>query len=511
MTQLYLYNTLSRKKELFQAIAPPRVGMYVCGPTVYSDPHIGNARPAIVFDVLFRYLQYLGYQVRYVRNITDVGHLVDDADEGEDKISKKAKLEQKEPMEVVQTYTLKYRQLMQQLNVLPPSIEPTATGHILEQIESAQKILKQGLAYEANGSIYLDMERFKQMYPSYGELSGRISEDLIAGAGNRENRTLEGQDEKKHPADFALWKKAAPEHLMRWNSPWGEGFPGWHLECTVMSTKYLGETFDIHGGGMDLMFPHHECEIAQAKALHGKAPVNYWMHNNMITQDGRKMSKQLGNVVNIEGLMRGEHPIVEKDEAGNAKAAPEVYSPMTVRLVILQTQYRSTLDLTFSSLKNAKITYKKLLNGKKILQKLAHSSTSAPDPKTEQEIERILSNIFEALNDDLNTALAITHLLELVKKINIFFTQPDKLAQISEELLHKIQQIYQEVFSDILGLLEEKPDGFDSLLESLLEQYKEAKANKAYDKVDAFRAEFKKIGILVKDMKSGIDWAYDEV
>jgi cysteinyl-tRNA synthetase len=497
---LYLYNTLSRKKELFEPINPPFVGIYLCGPTVYNDAHIGNGRPAVVFDVLRRYLTYKGYKVRFVRNITDVGHLLGDTNEGEDRISKQAKLEQIEPMEVVQRYTIRYHQVMDKLGVLRPDIEPTATGHILEQIEITKKILEAGLAYVVNGSVYFDVATYQKTY-HYGELSGRVIEELIAGAGE-ERRTLEGQDEKRHPADFALWKKAQPEHLMRWNSPWSEGFPGWHIECTAMSTKYLGETFDIHGGGMDLVFPHHECEVAQAKAANaGKPPVKYWIHNNMVTVNGQKMSKSLGNFISLDELFTGNHPLLSQG-----------YSPMVVRLFILQAQYRSTIDFSDDALKATKKNYFKLINALRLIKKMNYEGfdTEKHNPKLEQEIRNDFTKIFDALDDDLNTALALTHLLAVTKKINQFQNNAELLRSITQETFEYLKNNFTLVLEEILGIKEEKPQIFEPLLTSLLKTYREAKDLKHYDKVDAIRADLRAIGISVKDTKQGIDWAYSE-
>ncbi|MDX1902975.1 MAG: cysteine--tRNA ligase [Thermonemataceae bacterium] len=500
MAKLSIYNTLSRKKEVFEAINPPFVGIYLCGPTVYNDAHLGNGRPAVIFDVLRRYLQYLGYKVRFVRNITDVGHLLGDTNEGEDRISKQAKLERLEPMEIVQRYTIHYHQVMDKLGVLRPDVEPTATGHIVEQIEITKKILEEGLAYEINGSVYFDVNAYQQKY-TYGELSGRVIEELIAGAGE-ERRSLEGQEEKRNPADFALWKKAQPEHLMRWASPWGEGFPGWHIECTVMSTKYLGDTFDIHGGGMDLIFPHHECEIAQAKAANkGKNPVKYWMHNNMLTVNGQKMSKSLGNFITLDELFSGKHPLLS-----------QAYSPMVARLFILQAHYRSTIDFSDESLKATQKNYLKFINALKALKKMSYpeASTEIRDENLEKEISSEITKVFDALNDDLNTALALSHLLSLTKKINTFQNTPEKLKAISLEVFEKFKIDFITIFENILGIKEEQTQVFDILLESLLRNYQEAKLAKQYDKVDAIRNDLKKAGISLKDTKQGIDWAYTE-
>ncbi|MBQ1226877.1 MAG: cysteine--tRNA ligase, partial [Alistipes sp.] len=394
-TKLSLYNTLTRRKELFEPLNEGRVGMYVCGPTVYGDPHLGHARPSITFDLMFRYLKALGYKVRYVRNITDVGHLEHDADEGEDKIAKKARLEQLEPMEVAHYYTERYHKAMEQLNVLTPSIEPHASGHIMEQIDFVQRIFDAGYAYESNGSVYFDVEKYNKDY-HYGKLSGRNLEDIVANT-----RDLDGQGDKRHSYDFALWKKAAPEHIMRWKSPWSDGFPGWHMECSAMSCKYLGEQFDIHGGGMDLMFPHHECEIAQATAALGKDSARYWVHNNMITIDGQKMGKSYGNFITMEQLFNGEHPKLEQP-----------YSPMTIRFFILQAHYRSTLDFSNAALQAAEKGFDRLMKGVETLSKLKASATSSV------EIADLEKRCQEAMDDDLNSPMVISALFDYVRVIN---------------------------------------------------------------------------------------------
>ncbi|HEY8401676.1 MAG TPA: cysteine--tRNA ligase [Cytophagaceae bacterium] len=489
-----VYNTFSRKKEAFEPITPPYVGMYVCGPTVYGDPHLGHARAAITFDVLYRYLQTLGYKVRYVRNITDVGHLEQDADEGEDKIAKKARLERLEPMEVVQYYTSRYHQAMEKLNVLPPSIEPHASGHIPEQIEMIEEILKHGLAYEVNGSVYFDVEKYARGN-NYGQLSGRIIEDLISNT-----RELEGQQEKRSPLDFALWKKAAPEHIMRWKSPWSDGFPGWHLECSAMSTKYLGKQFDIHGGGMDLMFPHHECEIAQAKVSNEVQPAKYWLHNNMITINGQKMGKSLGNFITLDELFSGNHKLLEK-----------AYSPMTIRFFILQAHYRSTLDFSNEALIAANKGYKKLINGVRILKKMDTPVESGEkDPKLNEEIKKLSDACWDGMNDDLNTAITIAALFNLLKKVNSFYTKQIDINLLTAETFDSMKKTFLTLVEDVLGLKEEKLIDTDHLIDSLLQFYKEAKEKKEYDKVDQIRAIFKQEGIVLKDMKTGIDWAYEE-
>lgn len=489
---LHIYNTLSRQKEKFEPIKAPFVGMYLCGPTVYGDPHLGHARSAITFDIVYRYLLHLGYKVRYVRNITDVGHLENDADEGDDKIAKKARLEQLEPMEVAQAYTNSYHFNMDQLNVKRPSIEPRATGHVIEQIESIQKIIKNGYAYEAEGSIYFDVETYHKKF-NYGKLSGRIIEDLQANT-----RDLDGQSEKRSPLDFALWKKANPEHIMRWNSPWGEGFPGWHIECTAMAAKYLGDRFDIHGGGMDLTFPHHECEIAQSEASIGTSPAKYWMHNNMITIDGKKMGKSYGNFINLDEFFKGSHAFLE-----------QAYSPMTIRLYILQAQYRSTVDISNSSLKAAQVAYRKLLNTYKSLTKITYTAEDAKDDKLQTEIQKSIDLAYEGMNDDFNTGIALSAMFAMAGFINSFFTGQKATGTISQELFDKLLQTFTAFFIDVLGFVEESYISPEGTVASLLEIYKDAKEAKAYDKVDQIRGLLKKEGVAVKDMKGKVDWAYE--
>ncbi|TFV93156.1 cysteine--tRNA ligase [Algoriphagus kandeliae] len=492
---LKLYNTLSRQKEEFKPINPPFVGMYVCGPTVYGDAHLGHARPAVTFDTVNRYLTHLGYRVRYVRNITDVGHLTGDADEGEDKIAKKAKLEQLEPMEVAQQYTDTYHRDMALLNTWKPSIEPRATGHIPEQIALVEAILKEGLAYEVNGSVYFDVLKYNQTN-QYGKLSGRVLEDLMSGT-----RDLDGQGEKRNSVDFALWKKAAPEHLMKWDSPWGMGFPGWHLECTAMSSKYLGTQFDIHGGGMDLMFPHHECEIAQGNACNHQDPARYWMHNNMITINGQKMGKSLGNFITLQELFTGNHKLLD-----------QAYSPMTIRYFMLTAHYRSTLDFSNEALKAAQKGYKKMINGLRTAQLLEYQAddSTALDEKQIQQIESSIANAYRSMDDDFNTAQAIGHLFNLLKKINSIFTGQLKSAALGEEVFEKLKNTYITFVTDILGLIEEKSDNQGSMIDLLLKLYSEAKTARDYAKVDEIRAGLKDMGFVVKDMKDRIDWAYEE-
>jgi cysteinyl-tRNA synthetase len=495
MSELRIYNTLTRTKEIFKPLHEPNVGMYVCGPTVYGEAHLGHARAAITFDILFRYLQHCGYKVRYVRNITDVGHLEHDSDDGEDKIAKKAKLEKLEPMEVVQYYTGCYHRAMEKLNVKSPSIEPHASAHIQEQIKMTETILKNGFAYVIDGSVYFDVQKYAKT-EDYGKLSGRVLDDLLSGT-----RDLDGQKEKRSSADFALWKKASPEHIMRWDSPWGEGFPGWHLECSAMSSKYLGNHFDIHGGGMDLMFPHHECEIAQAKASNKVAPAKYWMHNNMVTINGQKMSKSLNNFITMDQLFNGTHEILER-----------AYSPMTIRFFILQAHYRSTLDFSNEALLAAQKGYKKLINGLRIASELKYSGSldSLKDKALNEEISKLCKACYEGMQDDLNTAVTIAALFNLLKKINQFYSQALDTARLEQNVFESMHNTFKDVAENILGLSEEKLTDPESLINAMLGIYKEAKENKRYDEVDKIRAYFKKSGLSIKDMKTGIDWAYEE-
>jgi cysteinyl-tRNA synthetase len=496
MQSLKIYNTLTREKELFQPINAPHVGMYVCGPTVYNYVHLGNVRTFTTFDTLYRYLTHIGYKVRYVRNITDVGHLVGDGDEGEDKIGKMAKLEKLEPMEIVQRYTNDFHNVLTQFNLLPPSIEPSATGHIVEQIETTKTLIEKGLAYESNGSVYFDIAKYNAQGGEYGKLSGRVIEDLLV-----ETRDLDGVGEKRNPLDFALWKKAAPEHIMRWPSPWGDGFPGWHLECTCMSTKYLGDTFDIHGGGMDLKFPHHECEIAQAKGSTGVDPVRYWMHSNMLTVNGQKMSKSLGNSFLPSELFAGSHPLLD-----------QAYSPMTVRFFMLQSQYRSTLDFSNDALKAAQKGYKRLMNGLRIIKTLSYQADEsiALDEKQITEVKKGIQGCYDGLNDDLNTAVAIAGLFNLLKKINQLYMGQVLPAQLGEEVFNELQEKFIALTEDVLGLKEESNANIDAFAKGMLALYSEYKEAKQYDKVDQIRTYFKANGLVIKDMKTKIDWAYEE-
>lgn len=493
--ELKVYNTLTRSKEIFQPLQPPFVGMYVCGPTVYNDVHLGNVRTFISFDIIFRYLQQLGYKVRYVRNITDVGHLENDADNGEDKIAKKAKLENLEPMEVVQRYTNGFHKVLDLFNVLPPSIEPVATGHIQEQIAMTEKLIGKGLAYEVNGSVYFDVNKYNETH-HYGQLSGRVLAELLAS-----ERELDAQDEKRNKVDFALWKKASPEHIMRWDSPWSKGFPGWHLECSVMSTRYLGESFDIHGGGMDLKFPHHECEIAQCVGANEQEPAKYWLHTNMLTVNGQKMSKSLGNSFLPSQLITGDHPLLDQP-----------YSPMTVKFFMLQSHYSSTLDFSNEALKAAQKGYRKLINGLNIIKKLQFVSEegTSVDENLVKQVDQLCENCYRAMNDDFNTALTIGHLFNILKKINALHSGSLTYSSLGEPAFDKMKSTYVDFVEEILGLKEEVPAKPHQFIETLLSVYKKAKSDKDYERVDFIRAELKQMSILVKDMKSGIDWAYEE-
>jgi cysteinyl-tRNA synthetase len=484
--QLFVYNSLSRKKEQFIPLHSPSVGMYVCGPTVYGDPHLGHSRSAITFDLVFRYLQTLGYKVRYVRNITDVGHLENDADEGEDKIAKKAKLEEIEPMEVVQYYINRYHQFMNMLQVLPPSIEPQASGHIIEQIALIEKILEAGFAYISNGSVYFDVPKYNEKYP-YGKLSGRVLDDLLSFT-----RELDGQSEKRSSFDFALWKKATPEHLMHWPSPWSEGYPGWHLECSAMSAKYLGEVFDIHGGGMDLLFPHHECEIAQTVASSGKDSVRYWIHNNMITINGQKMGKSLGNFITLEELFTGNHKALEK-----------AYSPMTVRFFILQAHYRSTLDFSNEALQASEKGLQRMFAAMKSLSQIKPSGEPGPF------VAELRDKCYAAMNDDLNSPILIAHLFDGVRYINAV---KDGHETISAGDLELLKEIFGTFVEKVLCLKDEASSESDSglvdgLVNMILEMRMDAKARKDFAASDKIRNELTQLGIEVKDRKDGFDWS----
>ncbi|TAG52019.1 MAG: cysteine--tRNA ligase [Cytophagales bacterium] len=492
--EIQVYNTLTDKKEKFEPLNSPFVGMYVCGPTVYSDVHLGNCRTFTSFDVIYRYLLFLGYKVRYIRNITDVGHLVDDADAGEDKIAKKAKLENLEPMEVVQRYTNGFHDVMKQLNNLTPSIEPTATGHIIEQIAMVKSLITKGLAYETNGSVYFDVLKYNEIKGDYGKLSGRVLEDLYANT-----RDLDGQNEKRNSLDFALWKKAMPEHIMRWTSPWGDGFPGWHIECSVMSSKYLGEQFDIHCGGMDLKFPHHECEIAQSTATFDKSPVKYWFHTNMLTINGARMGKSKGNSILPAELFSGNHTLLTRP-----------YSPMVLRFMMLQTHYRSTMDLSNEALLASAKGYNKLLNTSIILQKLTQSELGILNEKLDLEINSFIEKAFEGLNDDFNTGITISHLFNVSKSINAFYNRQADVNTISKQTFDNLKTNYELLFTTILGLKNESDLAFSGLATDILQIYKMAKDEKQYDKVDVIRTMFKSRGLVIKDMKTGVDWGFEE-
>lgn len=483
--KITIYNTLSRSKEVFEPLNAPFVGLYVCGPTVYGDAHLGHARPAVTFDLVYRYLQHSGYKVRYVRNITDVGHLENDADEGEDKIAKKAKLEQLEPMEVVHYYTRRYHADMDALNVLSPSVEPHASGHIIEQIKLIEQILENGYAYEKNGSVYFNVLKYNNDY-KYGKLSGRVLEDLIANT-----RVLEGQEEKENSFDFALWKKAQPEHIMRWPSPWSDGFPGWHLECSAMSARYLGQQFDIHGGGMDLMFPHHESEIAQSVAANKKEPVRYWMHNNMITINGQKMGKSLGNFITLEQLFSGSHAALEK-----------AYSPMTIRFFILQAHYRSTLDFSNEALQAAEKGLERLLKAHALIDSLKPSDTSDADIATLQK------NCYEAMNDDFNSPIVIANLFEGVRVINSVHNNLEKIDAANLTLL---KEVFNTFVMDILGLKAEVKSAADDekvegLMQLIINLRKNARAMKDFGTSDQIRDALAGLGISLKDTRDGTTW-----
>ena len=488
---LLIYNTLSRRKEAFEPLHAPNVGMYVCGPTVYGDPHLGHARPAITFDLVFRYLRHLGYKVRYVRNITDVGHLEHDADDGDDKIAKKARLEQLEPMEIAQYYTNRYHEAMEALGVLPPSIEPHATGHIIEQQQLVQKILDNGYAYESNGSIYFDIEKYNRDH-KYGVLSGHNLDDVINAS-----RELDGVGEKRNQVDFALWKKAQPEHIMRWPSPWSDGFPGWHCECTAMGRKYLGDHFDIHGGGMDLVFPHHECEIAQAVASQGDQMVRYWMHNNMITINGQKMGKSLGNFITLEQFFTGSHPSLE-----------QAYSPMTIRFFILSAHYRGTVDFSNDALKASEKGLERLMNGISDLERVTVSDKC--DPQTEKVVKELRRKCYDAMNDDFATPQVISHLFEACGVVNKLV---DHKATICADCLKELSETMRLFAFDLLGLKEEKSgssgareEAYGKVVDMVLDLRAKARAAKDWATCDQIRDALKDAGFEVKDTKDGVAW-----
>lgn len=492
---LLIYNTLTRSKELFKPLHAPHVGMYVCGPTVYGDPHLGHARPAITFDVLFRYLKHLGYKVRYVRNITDVGHLEHDADEGEDKIEKKARLEQLEPMEIAQYYTNRYHAAMEALNVLPPSIEPHATGHIIEQEQLVKQILDNGYAYISNGSVYFDIEKYNHDH-KYGVLSGRNLTDMI-----NNSRELNGVGEKKNQVDFALWKRAMPEHIMRWPSPWSDGFPGWHCECTAMGRKYLGDEFDIHGGGMDLIFPHHECEIAQAVAAMGHPMVHYWMHNNMITINGQKMGKSLGNFITLEQFFKGTSAQLEQP-----------YSPMTIRFFILSAHYRGTLDFSNEALQAAEKGYNRLMDVFAELDRIQPADHS--DEAVHEFVEQLPQKCYDAMNDDLQTPLVISHLFEACRIVNSIANHQ---ASISSDDLEKLTNTMSTFAFDLLGLKKtqgndnsKREEAYGKVVEMVLKLRQKAKEAKDWATSDQIRDELTKAGFEVKDTKDGVSWKLDK-
>ncbi|MDD2530630.1 MAG: cysteine--tRNA ligase [Bacteroidales bacterium] len=487
--ELQFYNTLSRKKEIFQPINPPHVGMYVCGPTVYGDAHLGHARPGITFDIIFRYLNFIGYKVRYVRNITDVGHLENDSDDGEDKIAKKARLEEVEPMEIAQFYTMRYLQAMDMLNVLRPSIQPTASGHIIEQIEIVKKILDAGYAYVSKGSVYFDVLKYHKDTQKYGILSNRVIEDML-----QTTRELDGQDDKNNPADFALWKKAEPEHIMRWPSPWSEGFPGWHLECTAMSAKYLGEKFDIHGGGLDLLFPHHESEIAQSVCAFGHQPTNYWVHNNMITIEGKKMGKSLNNFITLEELFNGTHRLLKK-----------AYSPMTIRFFILQAHYRSTLDFSNDALTAAEKGLKRLLEAQRNISKISPKADGS-----DLNIKSLIESSMQAMNDDFNTPIVISHLFSAASIINSIVDGKEK---INSQGLEDLKTLFNSYLGDILGIKDEQVSDMmptvEGLVNLILDVRKQAREEKNWAKSDEIRDKLAEVGVKIKDSKDGVSWSLE--
>ncbi|CAN5318167.1 cysteine--tRNA ligase [soil metagenome] len=486
-----LTNSLGGKKELFTPVNEGFVGLYVCGPTVYSNVHLGNTRTFLSFDIVSRYLRFLGYKVRYVRNITDVGHLVGDVDEGEDKIGKKALAEKVEPMEIVKRYTEDFHTVMRQFNILPPSIEPSATGHIVEQIQITQKLIDLGLAYEINGSVYFDVKRYNTSH-HYGILSGRNIEDMMESG-----RELDSQDEKREKIDFALWKKASPSHIMRWPSPWGEGFPGWHIECTVMSTKYLGETFDIHGGGMDLKFPHHECEIAQATGAYGKSPVRYWLHSNMLTVNGQKMSKSLGNSFLPSELFSGNHPTLERG-----------FSPMTVRFFMLQSHYSSTLDFSNEALTAAEKGYKKLAASLATIKALTYDDkeTATPDKEINTTLDSLIASCYQNMSDDFNTAKTLAVLFEMSSRINDIKSGNVSISKIEATVFEEFKKAYVGFLEEVLGLKEESTNDdqlLDGTIKVLIELRKKARIDRNYALSDKIRDDLKTIGVQLKDGKDG--------
>lgn len=498
MSELKVYNSLSRQKEVFTSITPGHAGMYVCGPTVSGESHLGHARPYITFDVIYRYLTYLGYKVRYVRNITDAGHFEEEGREAEDKISKKAILEKLEPMELVQKYTNLFHWAMAQFNTIPPSIEPTATGHIVEQIGMIQEIIKAGFAYEVNGSVYFDVKKYAATH-DYGKLSGRVVDDLL-----ETTRDLEGQEEKRDRADFALWKSAAPEHIMRWQSPWGIGFPGWHIECSAMATKYLGPRFDIHGGGMDLLFPHHESEIAQSTICNHQAPVRYWIHNNMITINGKKMGKSYGNQIMLTEMFSGSNPILEK-----------AYHPMVIRFFILQTHYRSTLDFGNEALQASEKGLRRLWDAYEHLQKfsLPANDTGEMDKELDEKLVRLINEFDEFMNDDFSTAKVLANMFEIVPVINSIKDKTIPLSALSRETFSLLQRQFKVYIEDILGLksVTEADNGrLQGVMQLLIDIRKEAKGKKDFATSDKIRNQLAQLGIAIKDEKDGgMSYAFD--
>lgn len=488
-----IYNTLTRKTECFQPINPSKIGMYVCGPTVYGPAHLGHARSAIVFDIIVRTFKHLNYQVKYVRNITDVGHLVNDADEGEDKVSRIARMQQTSPMEVAHKYTQSYHNDMRLLNVLPPNIGPQASGHVVEQITLINTLLKKGYAYHVNGSVYFDVLKYHKAH-IYGILSGRKIEELISGT-----RELHQQEEKHNPLDFSLWKKATSNHLMQWSSPWGNGFPGWHLECSSMSTKYLGIRFDIHGGGLDLCFPHHECEIAQSKAGYGTQPATYWMHNNLVTIDGEKMSKSAGNFITLADCFQGSHPLLS-----------QAYNPMVLRFFMLQAHYRSTISFSDQALQAAQKGYYKLLNTYKVLQTMHHPSTEIVDKgeKINAQINELCKACYTAICHDFNTAKVMGYLFDLAKYINAVNTQALEIHSIEPIVWQEVKRVYISFVQDVLGLGTPPQIEAIGLVEGLLELYRQAKVEKDYKQVDSLRLLLKKQGVIVQDGKDSTTWRY---
>lgn len=486
---IHLANSLSGKKELFEALNPGHIGMYVCGPTVYSDVHLGNVRTFLTFDIIFRYFRHLGYKVRYVRNITDVGHLENDDDDGEDKIAKRARLEKLEPMEIVKHYTDDFHHVLRQFNILPPSIEPSATGHIVEQIEITKKLIERGFAYVVNGSVYFDVLKYNEHH-NYGVLSGRVVADLMESG-----RKLDSQDEKKNKVDFALWKKASPSHIMRWPSPWSEGFPGWHIECTVMSTKYLGETFDVHGGGIDLKFPHHECEIAQSVAATGKDPVKYWVHTNMLTVNGQKMSKSLGNSFLPRELFNGSHSLLNKG-----------YGPMTVRFFMLQSHYSSTLDFSNEALNAAEKGFKKLSNALLIIKKLTHPGGAIKQSPLEETLTNLIDELYNNMSDDFNTAKALAVLFEMSARIYDIKSGNTSLSQIDNQTFERFKETYIGFMEEVLGLKEEEEHNQELLqgvIHVLIDLRKKARQDKNFKLSDKIRDDLKAMGVQLMDGKDG--------